>query len=185
MKFKINIRPKNLKLKDLKIGKKERKYNKEIVFILIIIVILIVFFSGVAMGKAIHNSSIASNTEIAKPILEVEKDSEIIITEANNQGEYNFKVKNYNNLDEISQVDLKYYIEILNDNLDKSIKYSLYRENEEIELTENKTEEITLKKDLKQEQIYTLKVQYDSNQNNIGDIIKEIQIKVHSEQLKI
>ena len=58
--------------------------------------------------------------------MEVEKDSEIIITEDNKKGEYNFKVKNYNDLEEVSQVDLKYYIEILEEDLDKSIKYELY-----------------------------------------------------------
>ena len=42
-----------------------------------------------------------------------------------------------------------------------------------------------LSKDTKDEQSYTLKVEYHADKNTIGDIIDEIQIKVHSEQLKI
>ena len=65
------------KLKDLLC--KNRK--QQIIIICIILLIGITFFSGVSIGKAVHNTSIKSNTEIAKPILEVEKASEIIITE--------------------------------------------------------------------------------------------------------
>ena len=82
-------------------------------------------------------------------------------------------------------MDLKYFIEILENDLDTSIQYTLYKEGEEIELKDNKTEEIKLSKDKKEEQIYILKVEYDSTKNKIGDIMKDIQIKVHSEQLEI
>lgn len=183
MKFKINLKNKNFSLKDLR--KEKTRYGKIITIIVLVTLILIVFLSGMSLGKNIHNSSIKNNTEIAKPILEVEKDSEIIITENNKKGEYNFKVKNYNDLEEVSQVDLKYYIEILEEDLDKSIKYELYKENEKVELKENKTEEMKMNREQKEEQLYTLKVEYDSNKNSIGDIIQDIQIKVHSEQLKI
>lgn len=151
---------------------------------IMLIIIFITFFSGVSMGKAIYNTNINSRTQIAKPILEVEKGSEIVITEDNKKGEYKFTVKNYNN-EEVSQVDLKYYIEILENNIPDSIKYKLYKDDEEIEIKENKTNEIKLNKDIKEEQTYTLKVEYNSNNNDIGDILQDIQIKVHSEQLKI
>ena len=185
LKFGFPIKLSKIKLKDLKKEEKRKNYRKEIILILLIIAISVTFFSGVSLGKVIHNTNIQSDAEIAKPILEVEKDSEIIITEDNKNGEYRFKVKNYNALEEISEVDLKYYIEILEDNLDNSIQYELYREDEKIELKNNRTEQMEFHKDKKEEQIYTLKVQYNSNENHIGDIIDEIQIKVHSEQLKI
>lgn len=172
-------------LKDIRNEKEKKVHKKEIFIILVIISICITFFSGVSFGKAIHNANIKSNTEIAKPILEVEKDSEIIITEDNKKGEYRFRVKNYNAQDEISEVDLKYYIEILENTLDKSIQYKLYKDDKEIELKENKTAEMQFHRDEKEEQIYTLKVEYDATKNAIGDIMQEIQIKVHSEQLKI
>lgn len=184
MRFKFQIKPKIMKLKDISKLKK-KKFKKEILWIMLFICIFITFFSGVSIGKAIHDMYIQTSAEIAKPILEVEKDSEITITEENKKGEFTFKVKNYNQLEEISEVDLKYYIEILENNLDKSIVYKLYKENQEINLTENKTEEMTLPKDKKEEQIYTLKVEYDATQNTIGDILQDIQIKIHSEQLKI
>ena len=144
-----------------------------------------VVFSGISFGKTLHNSIIKNNAQIAKPILEVEKNSEIIINENNKTGEYNFKVKNYNESEEISQVNLKYYIEILDNNIDESVKYELYKEEEKIDLNENKTNEFILKQGEKNEQEYKLKIEYNSDKNNIGDIVKEIQIKVHSEQLKI
>ena len=173
----------NFNLKNIK--KKDKKPKSKILLIIIItLVILLIILSGASLGKAIYNVGIKSQTEVAKPILVVEKDSEIIITESNNKGEYRFKVKNYNENNEISQVDLKYYIEILNDNIDKSIQYKLYKGETEINLTENKTEEMTFSRNLQTEEVYTLKIEYNSDKNSIGDIIQNIQIKVHSEQME-
>ena len=61
----------------------------------------------------------------------------------------------------------------------------MYKEEEKIDLNENKTNEFILKQGEKNDQEYKLKIEYNSDKNNIGDIVKEIQIKVHSEQLKI
>ena len=148
-------------------------------------IIGITFFSGVSIGKAVYNTNIKNNTKIAKPILEVEKDSEVIITEENKKGEYTFTIKNYNQAEEISQVDLTYYIEILENDLDNAIQYQLYKDNEIVDLKENRTETMTFRKDLKEKQQYTLKVTYDDSKMTIEDIIQDIQIKVHSEQLKV
>ena len=178
------LKLKTIKVKDISNDKKKNR-KQQIMIICIILLIGITFFPGVSIGKAVHNTSIKSNTEIAKPILEVEKASEIIITEENNTGEYHFTVKNYNYAEEISQVDLQYYIEILDDNIDNAIEYKLYKDNEKLELQDNKTQKMMLSKDTKDEQSYTLKVEYHADKNTIGDIIDEIQIKVHSEQLKI
>ena len=186
MKFNFIRKAKKLALKNLK--KERKKYQdkkQEILIICSILIIGITFFSGVSIGKAVYNSHIKNKTQIAKPVLEVEKGSEITITEENKKGEYTFIVKNYNQAEEISQVDLTYYIEILENNLDKSIQYQLYKDNEPLELKENKTETMTFHKDQKEEQHYTLKVTYDDSKNTIEDIMQDIQIKVHSEQLKI
>ena len=184
MKFNNYLKLKTIKTKDISNDKKKNR-KQQIMIICIILLIGITFFSGVSIGKAVHNTSIKINTEIAKPILEVEKASEIIITEENNTGEYHFTVKNYNDAEEISQVDLQYYIEILDDNIDNAIEYKLYKDNEKLELQDNKTQKMMLSKDTKDEQSYTLKVEYHADKNTIEDIIDEIQIKVHSEQLKI
>ena len=70
------------------------------------------------------------------------------------------------------------------------IKYETYMDPDmdtirNLLIKENKTEEMKMNRGQKEEQVYTLKVEYDSNKNSIGDIIQDIQIKVHSEQLKI
>ena len=183
LKLNSILKPKKFTLKNLK-KEKNRNRKQELFIIGIILIIGITFFSGVSVGKAVYNTNIKNNTQIAKPILEVEKGSEIIITEENKKGEYTFIVKNYNQ-EEISQVDLTYYIEILENDLDSAIQYQLYKNNEKLELKENKTEEMTFHKDLKEEQNYTLKVMYDDSKNSIEDIMQDIQIKVHSEQLKV
>lgn len=178
------LKPKKITLKNIK-KEKNRNRKQELLLIGMILIIGITFFSGVSVGKAVYNTNIKNNTQIAKPILEVEKGSEIIITEENKKGEYTFKVKNYNQAEEISQVDLTYYIEILENDLENSIQYELYNQNEKIELKENKTKEMSFHKDLKEEQNYTLIVTYDASKNTIEDIMQDIQIKVHSEQLKV
>lgn len=184
MKLHFMLKPKKITLKNIK-KEKNRNRKQELLLIGMILIIGITFFSGVSVGKAVYNTNIKNNTQIAKPILEVEKGSEIIITEENKKGEYTFKVKNYNQAEEISQVDLTYYIEILENDLENSIQYELYNQNEKIELKENKTKEISFQKDLKEEQNYTLIVTYDASKNTIEDIMQDIQIKVHSEQLKV
>ena len=183
MNLNIIRKPKKLELK--KENKKHRNKKQELFIIGIILIIGITFFSGVSIGKAVYNTNIKNNTKIAKPILEVEKDSEVIITEENKKGEYTFTIKNYNQAEEISQVDLTYYIEILENDLDNAIQYQLYKDNEIVDLKENRTETMTFRKDLKEEQQYTLKVTYDDSKMTIEDIIQDIQIKVHSEQLKV
>lgn len=184
MKEKPFFKTKKITLKDIKIPNMNKKLNHKIILILTIILIGIVFFSGISFGKMMYNGILKNRVEIAKPILEVEKNSEVIITEENRKGEYEFKVKNYNTSEEISEVDLKYYIEILEENLDKAIQFELYKENEKMELQDNKTNEIYLTKNEKQEHLYKLKVEYNADKNTVGDILKDIQIKVHSEQVR-
>ena len=71
------------------------------------------------------------------------------------------------------------------ENLDESIQYQLYQGNERLELKENKTKEMTFRGNIEEQQNYTLKVTYDASKNTIEDIMQDIQIKVHSEQVKI
>ena len=82
-------------------------------------------------------------------------------------------------------MDLKYYIEILENGLEDAIQYQLYKDNEVLVLKENKTEEIIFQRDLKEEQNYVLKVTYDDSKNTIEDMKQDIQIKIHSEQIQI
>lgn len=141
------------------------------------------------MGKAYSRTDINGDTEIANPIIKVEYGNPINITNKNQEGIYEFKVKNYEetiNLEKnITQVGLNYYIEILNP-IDKSIKIELYKNEEKIEFNGNKTETFYMPKNVEKIDNYKMIITYNKKDNiNMIDIIQELQIKVHSEQEKI
>lgn len=121
--------------------------------------------------------------KIAKPIFIVDNNPEIEITAKQKEGYYYFKVRNYE-LEEISQVDMQYNIEIIGD-IDEAIIYTLYREEEQIPMQANKTQTQKLTRNQKEEHNYCLKVEYDKEKNtSLSDIMQELQIKVHAEQGK-
>ncbi len=160
--------------------------KKQIYIIFIILIILIFFLSGFSMGKSFAKKDVTGKTEIAKPILQVENGSALEINNTTEKGIYEFKVKNYNEQGEITEVDLKYYIEILNYLNNEAIEIKLYRNEEEVEIKENKTEEIILTKDEIKEDNYKLEVKYNKDKNvNMEDIVEQLQIKVHSEQQEV
>ena len=139
---------------------------------------------GYSMAKCIDEYIIKGRMKIAEPILEIENDPIINITESQNYGEYIFKIRNYNNKEKITETDLKYYIEI-SPKLDNSINLELYQNEDEIKLTDNKTEYIKISKDQKEEREYKIKITYDKNNTvEVGDILEQIQVKVHTEQEK-
>ena len=114
----------------------------------------------------------------------MENNPEITITSSDTKGTYDFKVKNYNSDEEITQIDLLYTIEILT-KTDESISFRLYKNNKEIQLENNKTQEILLTKNEKKEDNYKLEILYNNESTNKKDIFQDIQIKVHSEQRKV
>ena len=121
---------------------------------------------------------------IAKPVLEVENNPEITITASNEKNTYDFKVKNYNSNEEITQIDLLYTIEILT-KTDERISFRLYKNDKEIPLENNKTKEMLLTKNEKKEDNYKLEILYNREENIQKDIFQDIQIKVHSAQRKV
>lgn len=159
--------------------------NKNYILLFLLFIILIIFiFSKNSLGKQMSNTKINTNSEIAKPILIVENNPAIDITNKNNKGYYDFKIKNYNELGEINEIELRYNIEILNEE-NKAITFRLYKGEEELLLEKNKTKDMIIKKNEKQEENYKLEITYDKNLvNSLEDIIQNVQIKVHSEQLK-
>ena len=162
---------------------KFKNRKKEITIIFIIAIILIFFFSGFSMGKGFSRRDVNGNTEIAKPILEVENGSSLEINNKNDKGIYEFKVKNYNEQGEKTDVDLEYYIEILNYLENSGLELKLYKDDQEIQINENKTETYLLTKDEIKEDNYKLEITYDKDKNvNMMDIFSQIQIKVRSEQ---
>lgn len=160
---------------------KLKNKKKEIIIIFSLIIILILFFSGFSIGKAYSNTQINGVSEVAMPILQVENGETLKINNKNNEGTYDFKIKNYNEEGKINQVDMDYYIEILPiDN--EAISFELYKENEKLEIIDNKTTKCTLEKGTKKEDNYKIKIIYDENKNTTENIFEEVQIKVHSEQ---
>ncbi len=159
------------------------KKNKTTIIIIIMITILL-FFSGYSLGKSYQSTKIIANGQIAKPILVVENNPAIEINGQNEKEFYNFKIKNSAKNGEITQVDLEYYIEILTQK-EESISFKLYKDNQEIALTNNRTNNIEIPKGQLEEHNYKLEIIYDKSKNHsIDDIMQDIQIKVHSEQLK-
>ena len=158
--------------------------KREVVVLIIIMMVVTLFISGYSMGKGVSETKVNANTKIAKPILEVENNPEITITATNKKNTYDFKVKNYNANDEITQIDLLYTVEILT-KTDESISFKLYKNEKEIPLENNKSQEMLLAKNEKKEDNYKLEILYDDAKAQSRDIFQDIQIKVHSEQRKV
>lgn len=170
-------------MKNAKISLKNKK--REITLILVSSMVLALFFSGYSMGKAFTSVDIQTNAKIAKPILIVENSPVIEMDGRKEREYYDFKVKNYNEDGEITQIDLEYNIEVLSQT-EKAICFKLYNDNQEIVLENNKTANMRLRKENRQEEYYRLEIIYDKTKNNSSnDIIQDVQIKVHSEQVKV
>ncbi len=158
--------------------------KREVVLLLIIVMVITLFISGYSMGKGVSETKVNANTEIAKPILEVENNPEITITATSQKSTYDFKVKNYNTNDEITQIDLLYTVEILT-KTDESITFKLYKNEKEVPLENNKSQEMLLTKNEKKEDNYRLEILYNEQKAQARDVFQDIQIKVHTEQRKV
>ena len=170
-------------MKKIKISFKNKK--RELTLILVSFMVLALFFSGYSMGKEYSSTNIETNAKIAEPILIVENNPTIEINGKKQKEYYDFKVKNYKENGEITQIDLTYNIEILSKE-EETISFKLYKNNQEIFLENNKTEDLTLEKEKAQEDCYQLEIIYDKTKSlSVDDILQEIQIKVHSEQMKV
>lgn len=171
-------------MKESKIINKIKNRKKEITVILIVFFVMLLFLTGYSLGKGFTKIEVNGNTKIAKPIIEVENASTLELNNKNSEGVYEFKVRNYNSNGEITDVNLEYYIEILNDLDDNNtIKIKLFKNDEEIAIDDNKTEKFYLEKEKMQEDVYKMEISYDKTENiSMKDIMGLIQIKVHSEQ---
>lgn len=188
MKNRENLKYMNLPIINKgKIAKDEKlnqNNSKLVTLTLIVFIIILLLFGGYSMAKVVEQVILNSTTAIAEPILLIENDLDLDITESNNYGEYAFKVKNYNEKNKVTEIDLKYYIEILS-NTDNSVNIELYQNEKKIDLKNNKTDYIQISKDKREEREYKIKITYDKNKSNtIGDIMDKIQVKVHTEQMR-
>ena len=164
--------------------KQEKKRNYKILITILIIFIISLLFVGYTFAKSIESVLLKATSQIAEPILIVENDPSLDITAINNEGTYNFTIKNYNENDKTTDVKLRYYIEVLS-NVDESVYIKLYENEKEIELQNNKTEYIEVSNKEKEEKQYKIKVRYEPLvSESVSEIIEKIQVKVHTEQVK-
>ena len=172
-------------------GKKEKIFSKIvksnlkiITIVLVILIVFIIFLTGYSLSKSFSEVKINSVAEVNEPIIVVDSNDKINVTAEKNVGEYKFTILNYDE-NGINEALLHYMIEI-NANVDESISFELYKDNEKIKLNDNLTDYIDIGRNEKEEHNYVLKIIYDKNKSkSIYDIIEKIQIKVHSEQKNI
>lgn len=173
-----------LRINKKRLYKKRENKSTKLMTSFILSIIVIIILCGYSMAKCIDEYIIKGRMKIAEPILEIENNPIIDITESQNYGEYIFKVRNYNSKGKMTETDLKYYIEI-SPKLDDSINLDLYENENKLELIDNKTEYIKISKNQKEEREYKIKISYDkSSKVDVDDILEKIQVKVHTEQEK-
>lgn len=158
--------------------------KKKILRIVIIVVVSSAILVPMTISKFKSQEELKGKMDIAEPIFVVEGNEKANISAINNIGYYEFSVKNFKD-NKISETGFKYVIEVVS-KTDDAIKFELYKEDEPLKLDGQKTEEIMIAGNEKIEQKYKLKVTYDSNKGTKGkDILEEVQLKIHSEQMKI
>jgi len=158
--------------------------RREITLMCVLAMVMILFLSGCSIGKALASTHIKTTGSVAEPVVIVENGSEIKLTATQNEGNYTFSVKNYDETGKITQVNMKYHIEILTKKED-AISIKLLKNNQEIPMKNNVSEEFLLPKQTRQKDEYKIEIKYDKNKStSIEDIMQDIQIKVHSEQAK-
>lgn len=150
-----------------------------------LLTIAIIFISThIVYAKYITTEKIRATIGIAKPIFIVEGEETTKINEINNIGYYEFTIKNFDETN-ISETGFLYTIEIIS-NTDETIQFELYNEEAQIPLENLKTQKLSISGNEKIEQKYKLKVTYNNANGTDGkDILEEVQVKVHSEQVQI
>ena len=85
---------------------------KTITCIVILAIIFILFFTGYSLGKSFNKLSVNGNAKVAEPIVEVQSNPEINMTDENQEGRYTFFVRNYNSDGKISDTKIMYIVTI-------------------------------------------------------------------------
>ena len=161
------------------------KYNwrvelkKEIIKIIVVAFVLTIILSTISLGKYFNKTKINVNSGVAIPIIKLEGEQKLIINNNQENKVYNLAVKNYDENEQITQVELEYYIEIISKRND-DINFKIYKEEKELNINNNKTEKFLLTKENKQKDNY--KIEIILNKKMSENILQNIEIKVCSEQ---
>ena len=153
--------------------------KKVILIIILVIFIIILICSKNSFGKYFSKTNIEVGTEIAKPIFKIEGDTTLNINTVKEKEIYQFKVKNYDEDNKITEVDLEYYIEIIPKE-NENIKCKIYKKEKELNMYENKTEKFLLTKEKMQEDNYKMEILLKNI--SVQEFVQNIEVKVHAEQ---
>lgn len=162
--------------------KTKKIINVTLVILLIILILILcwIYFSGKSFSR--YKTTVSSNSvaEIAKPVFIVDGDPNIKIDGISDTS-YHFTVKN-NDSANISETNIKYYIEIVNNSKAKLEFELLDSQNNIVSLNENKTKIFELNKGTIQNDNYILNVKYENDPAITEDIQGNVQIKVEAIQ---
>ena len=153
--------------------------KKEIIKIIVVAFVLTIILSTISLGKYFNKTKINVNSGVAIPIIKLEGEQKLIINNNQENKVYNLAVKNYDENEQITQVELEYYIEIISKRND-DINFKIYKEEKELNINNNKTEKFLLTKENKQQDNY--KIEILLNKKISEDILQNVEIKVYSEQ---
>lgn len=132
------------------------------------------------MYKNSVNGNIFAN--IAKPIVEIKGEESLILTASKPKAVYSFEVRNFNEKEQINEVDMEYYLQIVT-KANSLVKFKLLKDGEEVVIKENKTDNILIEKQQKKIHSYILEITYDSESEAIQEDVDEtIEIKINSIQ---
>lgn len=149
--------------------------NKFIIFCIFLCSLILIFSISFTVYSKYKNSlNLLTKTEIAKPIFElVKSDVKEIEVLNNDKYSYEFSVRNFNQKDEVSDVNFKYNIEFVLTQENAPVKINLYRINnsneEKVELNNNKTIQYENLNFNKNANLYRAEIMYD----NSSDVILE------------
>ena len=153
--------------------------KKEIIKIIVVAFVLTIILSTISLGKYFNKTKINVNSGVAIPIIKLEGEQKLIINNNQENKVYNLAVKNYDENEQITQVELEYYIEIISKK-NEDINFKIYKEEKELNINNNKTEKLLLTKENKQQDNY--KIEILLNKKISEDILQNVEIKVYSEQ---
>lgn len=160
--------------------KRKNKYKDFLIVIIFLVILFTVFIVSYSFAKYVIKVNGKVFGDIAKPIIELKGEESLIITTIAPKTSYAFEVRNYNENEDINEIEMQYYIEIVS-NIDEVIKFELYNNEEKIKLENRKTQLINIAKEKKQIDQYRLDIIYD-NKSLEKDIKDNIEIKIHSIQ---
>ena len=162
--------------------------NKVKIFCVFLLCIII-SSTFMAYSKYKNSHNIKTSSKIAKPILEIVGVDEMQVDVLNEDKHYyEFSIRNFNQNNDVSDVELKYNIEFICSQENAPLIINLYRinnfEETKIELQKNKTIQYEYLELNKEENFYRAEIMYDNNSNVIMEDNLEIKLNIQSIQVE-